>query len=203
MRKLLTGFIDILFPPSSDELLLRHVTPNIWENVYQPGVYRTTTYLAHYQQSLVQAAIKENKFHHRKHATTLLASLLLRWPPAQKPDTVFIPIPLGKQRQRDRGHNQVLSVLRAAGLLEKTVTSILERSIETLPQSHLGGAKRAQNIKHAFTCREEKISELQKYTRIVLLDDVVTTGATLEAAKAALLPHLPPHIPVDCVALAH
>lgn len=203
MRKLLTGFIDMLFPPSANALRIRNLSSNQWKTTYQPGRYHTCTYLSHYQQPLVQAVLKENKFHHNTQAATALATLLLTWPPTHHVDTVFIPIPLGYKRQRDRGHNQVVTVLRTAGLLERTNQNILERSHETLPQSHLHGAQRSKNITNAFICHPENISALQTYSRIILFDDVVTTGATLEAAKKVLLPHIPAHMTVTCLALAH
>jgi predicted amidophosphoribosyltransferase len=96
----------------------------------------------------------------------------------------------------------VVTLLHAAGLGSQTVTTLLERQIETLPQSHLSKKDRAENIQHAFVYRGNK-EWWQAYDRVILIDDVVTTGATLMAARAALAPHLSPHLKLDCVALAH
>jgi len=202
MSELLTVLIDTIFPPSADILTIRSYKNDFTQAFYQPGLYREIIYLANFQNPLVQAAVRENKFHHNKQAAQILSTLLKKWPALNDPNTVFIPIPLGKKRLRERGHNQVETILRAAGLTDRLHTNILERTLETLPQSHLTKTARAQNIKKAFSFTKQ-VTVLQKYQRVILLDDVATTGATLEAARAVLTRHLPKDTKLQCVALAH
>ncbi len=203
MRKLLTACIDTLFPPSADALLLRKARDHHEGPLpYQPGSYKNILFLTSYRLPLVQAAIRENKFHHDRQASELLASLLRQWHSQSTRRIAFVPIPLGPKRQRERGHNQVVTVLEAAGLMDHTYSKILKRAVETLPQSHLDRAARTHNLDNAFVCSED-CTVLEKYDEVILLDDVVTTGTTLEAARIALAPHLPRQCRLRCLALAH
>lgn len=175
---------------------------NTWMTKYQPGHYQGVLFLSQYHDSLIRAAIKENKFHHNAQAAKLLASLLVQHKVAKDEKTIFIPIPLGEKRLRERGHNQVTTVLAAAGLLPRTYPQLLKRTTETAPQSHLTKTARAENIQKAFTYQGSD-EQLSGFDCVILLDDVVTTGATLQAAVSALRPHLPAKVRLQCLALAH
>ncbi len=202
MRELLTVLLELLFPASADHQRLKTATKQEWSTRYQPNTYKNIVFLSHYKDSLVQTAIKENKFHHNPHAAQLLGSLLMRWSEPQLQHTAFVPIPLGSKRLRERGHNQVISVLEAAQLQPHTHANLLKRTRETTPQVRLDRQTREHNIKNAFTYTGQ-MTLPASCLQVILIDDVVTTGATLRAAKEALVPHLPPHIRLRCLALAH
>jgi ComF family protein len=101
---------------------------------------------------------------------------------------MVIPVPLHPNRLRNRGFNQALLMLRewpdfpaiqrAGIVIEKT---ILVRRINTASQTGLGREKRKANVRHAFAVNSpEKV----KGKRVLLIDDVFTTGATCrECAK--------------------
>ena len=93
-----------------------------------------------------------------------------------------------------------MSVLRQNSLTY--VSDVLTRTKETVPQSSLDRQRRLHNIKNAFVCDVQKVKKLS-YPIIILLDDVVTTGATLNEARATLVPHLHPDTTLICLALAH
>ena len=118
----------------------------------------------------------------------------------QLANVCFIPVPLGKDRQQVRGHNQVVSVLQQSS--QTYVGDVLSRTKETVPQASLDRQHRLYSIKNAFVCDVQKIKTLS-YPIIILLDDVVTTGATLNEARATLVPHLHPDTTLICLALAH
>jgi ComF family protein len=202
MRQLLTVGLDLLFPPTAQELLVRHTKSKTVLDTYHPASFKQIIYLSQYADPLVQALLIQNKFHHSASAARYLGILLSRWHHNQPSNTMYLPIPLGKQRLRSRGHNQVLSILQAAKLREITHTNVLFRRTETEAQSNLDRSTRLKNIQGAFMVNLQQIESLQG-KNIVLLDDVVTTGATLETAKQALLPHLPPTSRLTLLALAH
>lgn len=95
-----------------------------------------------------------------------------------------VPVPLHWRRHLTRGYNQAERIARPlAGLLGIPHASALSRRRATPPQSLLGRDKRLANLRRAFRVpRPDRVRTL----RILLVDDVATTGATLDAAAAAL-----------------
>ena len=95
---------------------------------------------------------------------------------------VLVPVPLGAQRLGERGYNQAALVAHAFGerIGLPVRESLLQRSRETASQVGLTLAERHSNVAGAF--RAQEVSR----HRILLLDDVCTTGATLEAGARAL-----------------
>lgn len=98
---------------------------------------------------------------------------------------IFVPIPLHPSKFRKRGYNQ--STLLAEGLakqFEIPMISILKRVKATKTQVNLSKEDRHKNISEAFALQSEVADLVHKYKHIFLIDDVVTSGATLnEAAK--------------------
>jgi ComF family protein len=98
---------------------------------------------------------------------------------------LIIPVPLHTQRQRDRGYNQ--SQLLALACAEKLQLvcdpTLLTRVRATSAQVHLSPQERAKNVEQAFRCSQPHLVRNQ---RILLIDDVCTTGATLAACASPL-----------------
>ena len=111
----------------------------------------------------------------------LSSALVSEVQPSWQPDVV-VPIPLSAARQRRRGFNQ--SELVAERLAEAVGRplrlDLLERARETEAQATLDAEQRQQNVRGAFSARE--VGGL----RVLLVDDVTTTGATLHEAAGAL-----------------
>ena len=95
-----------------------------------------------------------------------------------------IPVPLSPSGLKERGFNQAL--LLAYHLSKKKnlplLMDVLQKVADTPPQVGLSAKERAANVRKAFACRK-KLSDMS----ILLIDDVMTTGATVNACSKQLL----------------
>lgn len=101
---------------------------------------------------------------------------------------LIIPLPLSKQRQKERGYNQCELIARAAAAVYPDVfeveTSTLKRIRHTAPQTSVRKRhERIRNIHGAFAATN---TENIRGRHVYLLDDVTTTGSTLKEARNAL-----------------
>lgn len=93
---------------------------------------------------------------------------------------VAVPVPLHRRRLRARGFNQAALLARCLGLPLRH--DVLERVRETLAQTDLGAAERWANVRGAFRAGRRASGR-----RVLIVDDVSTTGATATACATALL----------------
>ena len=107
------------------------------------------------------------------------------WQASQLSADWLIPVPLHPSRERDRGYNQ--SELLARYLARRVAVPVsgkgLRRTRATAVQMTLNAAERRQNVAGAFECVEVRV----RGARVVIIDDVGTTGATLDACAQAVL----------------
>lgn len=98
---------------------------------------------------------------------------------------LVVPVPLHHVRRRERGFNQSAVLARELGrrIECQSRPGALRRIRPTTTQTHLTASQRLSNVKNAFQCRKEKDLVGQ---RVLLLDDVMTTGATVNACAKAL-----------------
>jgi ComF family protein len=93
------------------------------------------------------------------------------------PVDLIIPMPLAPARLRERGFNQALEIARATSRLTGSVlvATACRRVRDSAPQATLPWKERAKNIRGAFVCDTDLTGK-----RVAIVDDVMTTGATLD-----------------------
>jgi len=138
-----------------------------------------------YFDGVLRTAIHQLKYKGRTVLAEPLGGLMAAyW--AQHPMSVdvVVPVPLHAARLRKRGYNQAAllacAMARRVGLLVDERTLVRQRA--TVPQVELNAEKRLQNVHDAFCCSGDDLVG----KRVLLIDDVCTTGATLEACAIAL-----------------
>ncbi len=203
MYQSLENVIDFIFPPSPEARVVRALTADDCSSLHKESSTNGVTALSDFRNHHTQALIHEAKFHGSVRAQRLLAGILDAYIEKHPPlkSALWIPIPLSPLRVRTRGYNQVMEILRYTARNEQPLTvleHVLVRTRDTVPQTTLARDERILNMRDAF--RGEN-PELIIERNLVILDDVTTTGATLHAAKAVLLPHGPASIML--IALAH
>lgn len=97
----------------------------------------------------------------------------------------ILPVPIHRHKLRIRGYNQTeLLSRRLSRILQVPhYKDLLVRRIDTTPQKELNDKERLNNLKRAFFLRQNDV----KLERVLLVDDIYTTGATIEACTEVLL----------------
>lgn len=197
--------LELLFPQRADAIRIDGVTAADMQRMLDPHRAYDFTALAPFSDPVVRACVHEAKYHNSTHAAKLLAALLNAYADMTltRP-TVVVPVPLSGRRFRRRGYNQVTRVLSYVCAVRTDMVlddHILVRTRHTQPQTSLARDQRTKNVERAFCVRDANAAARVQGVHVLLVDDVTTTGATLRAAKAALVPHNPAS--VTCIALAH
>ncbi len=120
---------------------------------------------------------------------------------AEDPVQLIIPIPLFSTKKRSRGYNQ--SAMLAEGISLKLGVpfsdDVIERLVNTQTQTRKTRLKRWENVETVFTMKD---LEIVKGKHILLVDDVITTGATVEACANVLLTTGCRKLSIACIAEA-
>jgi ComF family protein len=129
--------------------------------------------------------IQALKYAHRLAGADFLGRELSQLPVSFRPDLV-LPVPLAPARLAERGFNQAIELARPlAKLLGVPLeTSRVHRRRDTVPQASLPWKERKQNIRHAFECELDLTGK-----QVLVVDDVMTTGATLDELARTLKAH--------------
>ncbi|MEW6142788.1 MAG: ComF family protein [Chloroflexota bacterium] len=137
-------------------------------------------------QGIARTAIHEFKYHGLRSMAEPLAHLLANYLVKNPvPGDTFLPVPLHSRRLKERGYNQ--SALLASHLSRLTGIPIEENTLirlkNTPPQVRSSSVDtRHSNVAGAFACRNEHL----RGRSVIIIDDVCTSGATLEACAVAI-----------------
>ncbi len=141
----------------------------------------------------VQRMIHQLKYHNRKDTGLALGRVMgrqLRNNPRFQKVECIVPVPLHRKKLHLRGYNQ--SEILAKGMAECTnlpIAPILQRSSYSLSQTQKSREDRFRTIQGAFSCHPQRVNT--RFRHFLLVDDVLTTGATLEVCAQCLLTTFP------------
>jgi competence protein ComFC len=189
MQNFFDSLLDLVFPPhcevcrkSGPAALCPECFSGIKFLKPQFGIHSASVY-----EGVVRTALQRFKFHKRKKLAEPLGILLVNYlgqttTLKMKELDSIVPVPLHRNRLRQRGFNQVELLARMIGrYYEVPVVASLERTRNTKPHFDLPKEARLTNITGAF--RVSRPPDVYN-KRLLLLDDIYTTGATVaECAK--------------------
>lgn len=199
--QLFNVFINWIFPPRYDIRELEAMKPADFFEVVSRSVDdlpQGIVSLFKYRDPLMRKALWALKYDGNRKIATLFATLLadmlvetlsdaLLFENAERP--IIIPIPLSRERLRERGWNQseliVKELIKHCPQCELR-NDILIKTRHTLPQTKLHRNQRLENLRGCFEVPKQSRTYLTGRF-VIVIDDVTTTGATLLEARRALL----------------
>lgn len=173
---------------SMDSAVLHSLLPN------SPVRARDTFVLFDYRNNAVKLIVQSIKYKNNSSLRKMVASYLCDEVTEMSADIslfdgkepILIPMPMSKQEKRRRGFNQCEELCKEIGKMNRSNIEIsyncLRKIRETARQTKLGKEERILNVKNSMLA-ENKIANKRT---IIVLDDVYTTGSTLEEARRAL-----------------
>ncbi len=153
----------------------------------RPPAFAYARAAARYEET-VREALHAFKFGGRRAMAAPLGDLLIEATAAPLPEglpDLLVPVPLHPRRERERGFNQAGLLARRLGRAwgRPVREDVLGRAVATAPQTTLAAAARRANVRGAFRLRRP---ELIAGRHVALVDDVLTTGATLSECARSL-----------------
>lgn len=141
--------------------------------------------------SLMQKSISRFKYHGRCEYAQFYGEELYKrfggWVRSVSPDAL-IPVPIHKKRYQKRGYNQAELVAKELGKRSgiPVISDYLERRKNTLPQKELSERERFSNLYDAFCVRSVTRELYNNLNCVIIIDDIFTTGSTIEACSKTL-----------------
>jgi competence protein ComFC len=199
MKKIFLTIFDLIFPRRENDAAIADISAeDFYEKIprWHGEIYPNMRAIFHYQNPTAKAMIKELKSSKSKHAAEIAAYALANHLRKNKIiDAIIVPMPISKKRRKKRGYNQceliakffTLEILAREKVAKEENqethfeirTDILEKPVDTakLALENRAGRLKANEGVFRAPCT---ISHLEK--RIIIIDDVVTTGSTMRSA---------------------
>lgn len=165
---------------------------------------KTFSTLFYFQKgSLVQQLLHNLKYNNQQIIGTVLGEWLgerLRGLSSFQSTNKVIPVPLHSKRLRQRGYNQVMAFAKAIAVALNCSCdeTVLQKVRNTKTQVFQSKSDRWKSIQNSF---ELTNPEVISHKNVLLVDDIITTGATLNACAKVLLEGRPKSISVACIAI--
>ncbi len=140
---------------------------------------------SYFEDNPIRVGIHRLKYRNHKAIAPSLSQILANTYTQHRLNcNVIVPVPLHPSRQKERGYNQSELLAKPLGeMLNLPVrTKTLQRTQKTKSQMTLGASERRENVANAFKCCDNQLSGLN----VLLIDDVCTTGSTLDSCAVAL-----------------
>jgi len=213
MLKPLEYLIDFIFPPSDAELVIRALLPTdlISKTTRSPNPpFSFIKSLFAYKDPIVSELIWQIKYKKNRHAISCAGYALYenfkKQSENKEKNIILIPIPISKKRRRERGYNQcelLVDEIMKLDIEKRFVKSfdLLFRTKHIERQTLKGRIERLENTKDIFKVIKSENFLNKGQVKIVIIDDVVTTGSTLVEARNTLLNA--GFVNVECLTIAH
>lgn len=118
-------------------------------------------------------------------------------------NSLLIPLPSHRKKTLERGFNptELLCELIAQKVNTQINTNLIFKKQENLSQASLDYEKRGENVKNVFEINTEAIGEIEKYDNIIIVDDIITTGATMNEISKEIKKNLEREISLKGICL--
>ncbi len=192
MYIILQHILDFVFPPTKEEVRLRSISPfDFYINSTKSSKteFPFIKSVFSYKDSLVKELIWQIKYKNNKHCLQIAGYALFKQLKENFSEHItLIPIPISKSRRKERGYNQ--SELLIDEILRhdtdhkiKKDFNLLTRTKDIEKQTHKNRNERISNTENIF-----KVTQTYNTTdKIVIIDDVTTTGSTIREARDCLI----------------
>jgi len=187
---------EIIFPSSLVERRVRKMGFEDFDSIKEIRFDTENNVLSFfkYQNPLVRETIKQIKYKRGKELARIIALIIYSELLEELSDLnlfenfnnpVLVPVPMSMSEKRERGYNQVEilidEIVKASGGNLHSDFNLLQKTKSTSRQTELKREERLRNVKGAF-----KVSPRARGKNIILVDDVMTTGATINEARHVL-----------------
>jgi ComF family protein len=188
--------LSFILPERETARIIRGMQPTDMEALIRPRILAHGVALCSYTNERIRAIVWEAKYHRNERAISLMGNTLQKYieryaldreGTAAHTPVLLVPIPLSRERHTTRGYNQVeLACTCVTHTQVEIFPHCLARVRDTTPQTALGRTERLTNVRGAFDV-PPYIRPSMKGAHCIVVDDVVTTGATLKEARKTLM----------------